>query len=206
MMQKIILILSLLIILGIIFFIFYFNRAPKRQIPEGNNVVSPANGKIIEIKNINNSEIDFLKDDTENILEINDIKPPYQIVLIQLDFNDVHVQRAPIQGKIISQEYFSGRHKNALRPKNIEQLENQNEKNVVIFENKDISVGVVQVAGLIARRIRSFVKIGDEIKKGEIYGKIILGSQVVVILPQQTTLLASVGDLLIDGESIIAEY
>lgn len=204
-LRKSIIILCLLAI-GIVIFISYFNRIPERIIPQGNTIVSPANGKVIHIESINNPEIKFFKNDVENILTIHQIKHPYTIIVIEMNLKNIHVQKAPIAGKIIYQEHFPGKHKNALSQNNSKELVNTNEKNLIVFKNNDLSVGVVQVAGLTARRIISFVNIGDEIKKGAIYGKIILGSQVVVILPQKANLTTKVGDILTDGESVIAEY
>ncbi|MEA4910792.1 Phosphatidylserine decarboxylase proenzyme [bioreactor metagenome] len=191
---------------GAILFISYFNRTPERVIPVGQTIVSPANGRVIGIENINSPEIVFFKDDVKNVLSLNDIKPPYTIIVIEMNLKNIHAQRAPIDGEIIYQEHFSGAHKNALTSENLTQLANVNEKNLIVIKNEDISVGVIQVAGLAARRIKSFVNINENIEKGDIYGKILLGSQVVLILPQNLELNVSLGEILIDGESVIAKY
>ena len=190
----------------IIAFVQFFNRAPDRVVPEGSVVVSPANGDVIHIERVESNEVSFFKKDTENVLTINDIEPPYNIVVIEMDPSDVHVQRTPIAGEIIYQEHFDGAHKNALSSENVEQLANVNEKNVIVIENEDLSVGVIQVAGMAARRIRSFVEVGDALGKGDIYGRIILGSQVVIILPDEVEVMAELGDVLTDGETIVGIY
>jgi len=200
------LLVLLLLFVGGIIFVSYFNRIPERTIPQGNTIVSPANGKVINIKSVDNAEITFFKNDIKNILPVHDINPPYTVVIIEMNLKNVHVQRAPIDGMIAYQEYFPGTHKNALFSPNLNQLVNTNEKKLIVFKNDNVSVGVVQVAGLAARRIRSFVKENDIIKKGDVYGKIILGSQIVVIIPKEAIISTSVGKILIDGESIIAEY
>lgn len=194
--------------LGIVLFIFviYFNRAPERITPEGNTIISPATGDIIHIETANTNTISFLKKGIENTLTIEGLEPPYNIVVIEMDPTDVHVQRSPIDGKITYQEHIDGSHKNALWSKNVTELANENEKNIVIVKNEDLSVGVIQVAGIMARRIVSYVSPADMLKKGEIYGRIKLGSQVVVILPEKLTLDVSIGDTLVDGESILASY
>ena len=203
--KKILLILVFLFIICSTF-ILYFNRIPKRIIPEGNVIVSPANGKVVDIKSSNNNEIEFFKNDIKNTLTISNVNPPFTIITIEMNLKNVHVQRAPVEGKITYEKHFDGMHKNALSSSNTNHLIDTNEKNLVVFENQNISVGVVQVAGILARRIRSFVNLGDTVKKGDIYGKIILGSQVVVILPKEAKITTSVGETLIDGESLIAKY
>lgn len=187
-------------------FVLYFNRIPKRIIPEGNTIVSPANGKVINIKSSNDNEIEFLKNDIKNTLTVSNINPPFTIITIEMNLKNIHVQRAPVAGIVTYEKHFDGTHKNALSSSNADQLVDTNEKNLVVFENQNISVGVIQVAGLVARRIKSFVSPGDTVKKGDIYGKIILGSQVVVILPTEAEITASIGETLTDGESIIAKY
>lgn len=197
--------LVLLIVTGGVF-VAYFNRTPERTIPDGNVVVSPANGDVIHIEKVATETVRFFKNDIENILTMEEIEPPYTIVVIEMDLKDIHAQRAPIAGEIVFQEHFPGAHKNALSSPNVEQLINVNEKNLLVFENDEIAVGVSQVAGLAARRIRSFVDTGETVNQGDIYGRIILGSQVVVILPENAVPSVSVGETLIDGESVIATY
>lgn len=187
-------------------FIIYFNRAPERIIPEGNVVVSPATGDVIHIEKADTNTISFLKKGIVNSLSVNDMEPPYNIVVIEMDPTDVHVQRSPIQGEIIYQEHYDGKHQNALWSKNVTELANENEKNILVIKNQDVSVGVIQVAGIMARRIVSYVSPTDTLAKGEIYGRIKLGSQVVVILPESLDLDVSLGDTLVDGESILATY
>ncbi len=187
-------------------FIFYFNRTPDRIIPGGNVIVSPATGDVIHIESANSDEISFLKKGIQNSLTVQGMEPPYNIVVIEMDPTDVHAQRSPIYGEVIYQEHFPGAHRNALWSKNVEELANENEKSILIIENDDLRVGVIQVAGIMARRIESFVSPADRLEKGEIYGRIKLGSQVVLILPKNIPLEVSKGDTLVDGESVIARY
>jgi phosphatidylserine decarboxylase len=198
--------LCVLLIVCVVGFIAFFNRAPERVIPAGNVITSPANGDIIHIEKSDKDTVTFFKNDTENTISANNISKPYSIVVIEMDPSDVHVQRSPISGSVVYQEHVNGAHKNALSSPGVEKLANVNEKNIIFFENNDIKVGVIQVAGLAARRIRSFVTMGDVLARGDIYGRIILGSQVVMILPESAHITAQVGDTLIDGESIVAQY
>ncbi|MFT5360032.1 MAG: phosphatidylserine decarboxylase [Candidatus Paceibacteria bacterium] len=187
-------------------FVSYFNRAPSRSIPNGNVVISPATGDVIHIEKAETNQISFLKKGLENTLVVQGMEPPYNIVVIEMDPTDVHVQRAPIDGEVIYQEHVPGQHKNAIWSKNVTELANENEKNLIVIENEDLSVGVIQVAGIMARRIVSYVSPTDILEKGELYGRIKLGSQVVIILPEIVELDVTLGDTLVDGESIIARY
>jgi phosphatidylserine decarboxylase len=203
---KLTLSVSIVFLIFIFSFVHYFNRAPERIIPTGNTIVSPATGDIIHIETADTNEISFLKKGIENTLAVQGMESPFNIVVIEMDPTDVHVQRAPIAGEIIYQEHISGQHKNALWSSNVTELANENEKNIIVIENEDLKVGVIQVAGIMARRIVSYVSPTDNLEKGEIYGRIKLGSQVVLILPEHIQLEVSLGDVLVDGESVIGKY
>jgi len=204
--QKISLYSSISIFVIVFAFITYFNRAPDRIIPEGNVIVSPATGDVIHIEKANANEISFLKKGIVNTLTVQGVEPPYNIIVIEMDPTDVHVQRSPIGGEVIYQEHIDGQHKNAQWSKNVTELANENEKNLIVVKNDDLSVGVIQVAGIMARRIVSFVSQNDKLEKGDIYGKIKLGSQVVIVLPEYLEINTEIGDVLVDGESIISRY
>lgn len=198
--------LLVIIIPGYVF-VNYFNRIPERKIiPKENIILSPANGKIIHIEKIDSSIISFFKKEIENSLTITNIPPPYNIIVIEMNLKDVHAQRAPIDGEVIFQEHMKGKHLNALKNAEKNKLANLNEKNIVIFKNEKIAIGVIQVAGKAARRIRSYVKEGSVLQRGEVYGRIILGSQVVVVIPAQVKLNVEIGEKTIDGETILGEY
>jgi len=201
-----ILLISLAFILLISSFMVYFNRQPERQIPAGRTIVSPASGKIISIQKIEEPDISFFKKDILNTLSSNYLEPPYKVIIIQLDLFDVHVQRSPIVGTVLDQRYFSGQFKNAVFGPNKNELVNVNEKMLTVIRGSDFSVGVVQVAGSIARRIKSFVRLDQQLQAGELLGRITLGSQVVLILPVDLNLQVSEGQKIIDGVTIMAEY
>ena len=108
------------------------------------------------------------------------------VILISIFMSplDVHYNRAPISGKIISQKHKDGTFHNAEHF--FETL--YNEKNEIIIEseeNPNLYVKVIQIAGFLARRIESFVNVNDTLKRGQIYGRINLGSQVTLIIPEQ---------------------
>ncbi len=197
---------SLLGIISILVLFFaWFNRVPQRTIPQGENiVVSPANGKVIAIQEEQDQILRFFKKGKENLVSLPLINPLYKAIVIEMNVSNVHAQRMPIGGKIISKRYIPGRFQNAVFSKNKEKLAEENEKMVHIIKNDDTTVGVIQVAGILARRIQSFVNEGDVLQKGDIFGRILLGSQVVLVLPDDAQLNVKVGDVLIDGESIVA--
>jgi phosphatidylserine decarboxylase len=204
-MKKLIIALSSVGILSL-FGWKYFHRHPKRNIPNiPNAIVSPADGKIIHIEVSNTKQFSFFKKDIQNKLEISGIDTPFHIVVIELNILNVHVQKAPIEGNIASQKYYEGKFQNAVYNSEKSHLSRENEKMVTVIDNGKIAVGVIQVAGTMARRIESYVEVGENVTKGQDIGIIKLGSQVVLILPKdKTTLSCKVGDILTDGETIVA--
>ena len=197
---------GLAIIIIIFAFMTFFNRAPHRQVPDGRVVISPANGRLVAIKKIDGQEVSFIKGDILNKLEINELPPPFWAMIIEMNVKNVHVQRAPISGAVVDQEYFPGQFKNVLAAKNKEELVNLNEKMLTIISGEEFKVGVIQVAGQLARRIKSAVSIGQQLSAGEIFGRITLGSQVILLIPGALKLKVSEGQKVIDGETVMAEY
>ena len=195
--------LLLLLVLITVFIILFFNRTPKRIIPE-RGIISPSSGKVIEVRESESTSIIFQKEGIDNHVNVPEISGPVKVILIQMSPKDVHVQRAPISGEIIRMDHYDGLHKNALGKEKLELVE-ENEKVVTVFKNDQDIVGVVQVAGRAARRIRNTLKVGSSAKKGDIYGRIILGSQTVVIVPADREVLVGVGERVVDGETVIAE-
>jgi len=176
----------------------------KRKVPDHDAIISPASGRVIEIRSVNSGDILFKKKGVNNRVMIPELSFPATIVMIEMTPFDVHVQRAPISGMIMRMDRYSGKHRNALGSRKYV-LAEENEKVVALFENKTEKVAVIQVAGIAARRIRNVLEVGDEVSKGEIYGKIKFGSQVVVIVPHNRKVLVKVDDRMTDGETVIAE-
>ncbi len=202
--KKIVKILALLVVF-LSLTSLWFNRTPTRHIPQDQNaIVSPANGKVIAIINEQDTILSFFKKGIQNKVEISSIPTPYKAIVIEMNITNIHAQRAPIDGTITYQEHISGKYKNAVFSKNKEYLARENEKTIQFFKNEKTTVGVIQVAGILARRIQSFKHINDTVHKGEIFGRILLGSQVVVVVPHDVEIQTHVGDILIDGESVIA--
>ena len=174
------------ILLIITLFITFFFRDPRREVPQGKNIViSPADGKIVAIKDIH--ENDYLKQDVKQIS-------------IFLSIFDVHVNRVPVSGKIESIKYNPGKFHIAALPK----ASLENEHTAMIISDGNTKILVKQIAGFIARRIVCNVKPGDVIKKGERYGLICFGSRVDIFLPPDAEIKVKMGDKVKGGINIIA--
>ena len=168
-------------------FCLYFFRDPERQIPDGPVCVSPADGKVVHVR--------ALADGRTRIS-------------IFLNIFDVHVNRSPIAGRVVSVEYQRGRFVMAQK----ELASSENEQNTVVIEeeNGDNSVStkstveVRQIAGLIARRIVCNNKVGDRIAKGERFGLIKFGSRTDVFLGPEWGITVAIGDRVAGGSSVLA--
>ncbi len=174
--------------LGIILtlFIVYFFRNPERKIPRLQNVIlSPADGKIIEVGEA--QERRFLSEKTMK-------------VSIFMSLFDVHLNRSPVSGKILQMKYYPGEFYVA----DSEKASLRNEQNVVLIQTEDqYYLVMVQIAGIVARRIVCYPKPGDLLKRGEIFGLIRFGSRVDLYLPLNVRLAVKVGQKVKAGESII---
>ena len=177
------------IILAILsIYIFYFFRDPNRTIPLDGFIVSPADGTITYIGDANTP------------FNIGNNNQLYTKVSIFLSIFDVHVNRMPIDGTIKEIKYIPGKFINATLDKSSE----QNEKNIIKISNGTYDYFVVQIAGLIARRIVCTVNKNQDLKKGERIGIIKFGSRVDLYLPKSNKVLVSKGQKVIGGETIIS--
>jgi phosphatidylserine decarboxylase len=164
-------------------FCLYFFRDPDRAIPDGPVAVSPADGKVVGI----------IGDGTESTR-----------ISIFLNIFDVHVNRAPIAGKITNVEYTKGQFLVASR----EIASSQNERNTVSIAGGGDQAGTcvrfAQIAGLIARRIVFYKKPGDTVAKGERVGLIKFGSRVDIFLGPEWEIQVKAGERVSGGSSIVA--
>ena len=170
--------------------ILAFFRDPQRLTPlrEG-LVVSPADGVVCSIG--------FFLPPAELGLGAE----PMQRVSIFMSVFDVHVNRAPITGRITKVAYKPGIFLNA----DLDKASEDNERNSLVISTPQGRIGVVQIAGLVARRIVSFVKEGQSIGAGERFGLIRFGSRLDVYLPDGTPALVAEGQTAIAGETILAD-
>jgi phosphatidylserine decarboxylase len=163
-------------------FVLYFFRDPERTIPTGDVVVSPADGKVVDVRE---STLDGQK--------------AWKISIF-LSVFDVHVNRAPLAGTIRSITYQPGRFLMAFRP----EASLQNEQNTVAVQGERHTITFKQIAGILARRIVFNKKLGEHVALGERVGLIKFGSRVDVILPFDVPPAVVVGDRVQGGSSILA--
>ena len=171
------------------FFVVWFFRDPDRKTPNiKNKIISPADGKICLI--------DKAKPPKELLM---DSKEMFRICVFMNVFN-VHVNRSPVKGTIREIVYKKGQFLNA----SLDKASEKNERNSLIIETDDNKkIIVTQIAGLIARRILSFVSNKDKIDVGERFGLIRFGSRVDIYLPEGSKAAVKIGDTVKAGETII---
>jgi phosphatidylserine decarboxylase len=166
-------------------FIIYFFRNPERIVPDDSHaVVAPADGKIVFVGNAHESHTG-----TEML----------KISIFMSVFN-VHVNRVPFSGSVLDTFYKHGKFLDARDDK----ATFENEQSGIILElEKGLKIVVVQVAGLIARRIVSYPVKGDSLLRGERYGLIRFGSRLDVYLPKDVDLKVALGDKTVAGETVL---
>ena len=173
--------------LVLIVYTFAFFRDPMRIIPsDPGAVVAPADGVVAEVAEMEESEV---------------VRSRMRRVAIFLSVFDVHVNRAPIAGRIIYKERREGLFLDARNP----ECSAKNEAMTWGFETPRRTLVVRQLTGAIARRIVGWSEVGDHLKKGERFGMIRFGSRTEVYLPLDATVLVKVGDRVVGGVSIIAQ-
>ena len=188
------------IFLTLIAFIMQFFRDPKRNIPtEVGVVVAPADGKILKGK------IDFMKivNSNDDPLMEHILKDKEKGILISTFMSpfDVHVQRAPVSGKIVKTQYYPGKFKIAMGD-----VRTENEKNLMVIDSEYGKIGVVQISGFVARRIVQYVNVGDMVKIGDRLGMIRFGSRVNLIIPyDKFKVMVFEGEKPTAGETIMAK-
>ena len=174
------------VMFGLTLFAVYFFRNPDRLVPDDPEaVIAPADGKVVFIGEV--PEERYFKEEA--------IK-----VSIFMSVFNVHVNRVPFSGKVIDMFYNRGEFLNAALDK--ASLENE-QGGILIETDKGARLLFVQIAGLIARRIVTYPKIGDQIERGKRYGLIRFGSRVDVYFPKGSEVEVRVGDHTVAGETII---
>lgn len=169
-------------------FVLNFFRDPRRPIPQDPNaIVCPADGQIVALSEV---EDPYLKRRAKRIS-------------IFMNVFDVHVNRIPVTGVVMQRWYHQGKFFNAA----LEKASEANERNALWIRTDDArDVVVVQVAGLIARRILCYVQPNDRVERGQRYGFIRFGSRVDVYLPPDVRPLVALGDKMTGGSGVIAEF
>ncbi len=167
-------------------FIVQFFRDPPRAVPaQVNAVLSPADGRIVKV---------------EKTLDPYTERDSLLISVFMNVFN-VHSNRAPVDGTVERVVYSPGKFINA----DLDKASSENERNAMVVRLAGERITVVQVAGLIARRILCYVKQGDQLARGQRYGFIRFGSRVDVYLPLTANPKVAVGDIVYATRTVIAE-
>ena len=156
----------------------------------GSYVVSPADGRVSSVAQAVPPR------------ELGLGEEPLLRICVFMNVFNVHVNRAPVTGRVTRIAYRPGKFINA----ELDKASEDNERNGLVIERPDgRSIGVVQIAGLIARRIVSFVREGESLTAGDRFGLIRFGSRVDVYLPLTATALVSEGQIAIAGETVLAD-
>jgi phosphatidylserine decarboxylase len=173
-----------------VLFTFYFFRDPDPAVPAGKNLVlAPGHGKVDTIDTT--TELEFMGGECQRIS-------------IFLSVFDVHVQNAPVLGRIAFFKHSPGQYLNAMRA----DCSKYNENVLIGIEAGEpmgVKIGVRLIAGLIARRIVPWIAQNDLVQRGERISLIQFGSRVDVYLPRDAKVKVKLGDRVVGGESIVAE-
>ena len=180
---------------GLTIWVFAFFRDPIRTTPRGDNfVVAPADGLITMITKVPPPK--------ELVGAEGLADPEYTRISIFMSVFDVHINRSPVSGRVRKVAYIPGKFVNA----DLDKASEDNERQHVVVETAaGVRIGFTQIAGLVARRILTFVREGDQVEAGERVGLIRFGSRVDVYLPAGTGPKVLLGQRAIAGETVLAE-
>jgi phosphatidylserine decarboxylase len=174
-----------LLVLGLAFAAFsaYFFRDPERdKVFAPGDIACPADGTVMTVKN--------------------EGTPGITVVRIFLSVLNVHVQRAPMEGKVEKVQYTKGKFAVAYAPEAAD-----NERNLISITGEyGRKIAIEQITGAIARRIACYVKVGEDVKIGQRVGMIYFGSQVAVYLPETAKVLVKPGDKVQGAETVLAVW
>jgi phosphatidylserine decarboxylase len=167
-------------------FVIQFFRDPPRAVPaQPNAVLSPADGRIVKVEQVRDP---YTERDT-------------LLISVFMNVFNVHSNRAPVDGTVERVTYSPGKFVNA----DLDKASTENERNAMVVQTTTDRITVVQVAGLIARRILCYVKQGDRLARGQRYGFIRFGSRVDVYLPLTARPKVAVGEVVYATRTVIAE-
>ncbi|NVD44313.1 phosphatidylserine decarboxylase [Qipengyuania atrilutea] len=181
--------------------VFAFFRDPERSVPQDERmIVSPADGLVSLITEVEPPR-ELQIDDGSGTAGLP--SGPVTRVSIFMSVFDVHVNRAPIGGSVRRLVYIPGKFVNA----DLDKASEENERQHILIERSDgQKIGFTQIAGLVARRIVPFVKPGDMLGVGQRVGLIRFGSRVDVYLPAGTSPKVLLGQTVVAGETVLAEF
>jgi phosphatidylserine decarboxylase len=167
-------------------FVIFFFRDPERGIPPGEKaILSPADGKVIQV---------------QPCVEERFLQGPAIKISVFMSLFNVHVNRNPLSGRIADSAYSPGKFLRA----DLDRASAANEQNALLVETAEgARLMVVQIAGLIARRIVCWVRKGDSVVRGQRFGLIRFGSRLDIYLPRDTQLQVRVGQKTLAGQTIL---
>lgn len=178
----------ILLVIFLTVFTLNFFRDPERKVPEKSNiVVSPADGRVLFVKEVIDDKF---------------LNSKAKMVSIFMSPLNVHVNRIPISGKVDYVKYIEGEYIAAFEDKASE----RNERNEIGITSPAGKVLFTQIAGFVARRIVSDLKVGDSVNIGNRFGMIKFGSRVDIIVPEQWQVKVKKDDNVTAGETILFEY
>ena len=183
-----------------------FWRTPNRKIKASENeLISPADGNILYIKKVEKGEVPIsikkgLEARLDEITHTDLLATPCWLIGINMTPFDVHKNCSPIRGQILLNKHISGKFLSLKEPKAII----ENERNTLVVKNDQMTIGIVQTASKLVRRIDSYVEEGNTIKKGEWFGMIRFGSQVDLIIPASCEVKVKIGQQIYAKTTIIA--
>lgn len=169
-------------------FVLWFFRNPERTIPgDPGVIVSPADGRVLKIEEVDEEEL---------------LGGRFRKISIFMSVFNVHVNRSPCEGTVRAIQYRKGKFLSA----NLDKASSQNERNSLVIEtDKGAKIIVVQIAGLIARRIVCWAQEGTSLQRGERFGLIRFGSRLEVFMPTDAEVLVKVGDRVTAGHSKVGK-
>ncbi len=172
--------------LAVLLFLVSFFRIPNRKLTINENViVAPADGKVVVIEEI--TDVEYFKDKR---LQVSIFMSPA----------NVHVNRNPISGEVIYNQYHKGKYLVAWHPKS----STDNERQSVVIRKDNTEILVKQIAGALAKRIVNYLQVGQKVKQAQEMGFIKFGSRVDLILPIGTTINVQLNQVVQGGVTVIA--
>jgi phosphatidylserine decarboxylase len=172
---------------ALLLIILQFFRHPNRPIPQANEqlVYAPADGKVVVV---------------EKTLESEYFKDQRWMISVFMSPINVHVNRNPVSGKIVYNQYHPGKYLVAWHPKS----STENERQTLVIAGVHGEVLLRQIAGALARRIKNYVSVGQQVRQGDEFGFIKFGSRVDIFLPTDAEPLVKIGDVVKGNLSVLA--